>query len=155
MLVVAWTMASCSHYSYVDQGASTTAVSVWTVASPADEGLDQPRLTRTLVGAMRQHGVDASWQDDPTGPSVRCSVSSTEVDGFGQSIFARAQVACRVESPDNPADHERFEASGRYAGSIGGQVAGLAPSHAALQEAAAADALERVADQIAQFMLQT
>jgi hypothetical protein len=155
VLALLWSVVGCSHYGYADQpdsDVSEGAVSVWTVAAPADEGLDQARLTRAVTGAIRQRGVDARWQADPARISVRCSVSSTDVAGFGPSLFARAQVTCRVGAADEPS--EQFEASGRYVASSGGTPSGLAQSHAALQEAAAIDALETVADQIASFLMQ-
>jgi hypothetical protein len=145
-------VSGCAHYGYVEQSGSETDLSVWTVAAPADEGLDQAKLTRALTGAIRQQGVEARWQPDHAEVSVRCSVSATEVGGFGQSLFARAQVDCDVNRQDRPT--EQFSASGRYVSSTGEHPSALASSHAALQEAAAIDALESVADQIAQFMLQ-
>lgn len=143
--------AGCGHYDYVDdararQAEATSAVSVWTVAASADEGIDTARLTRALVGALEARGVRARWQADDAATSLRCAVIETDVDGFSQMLFGRAEVRCRILKPGS--SPHQLGATGRFTASTKLGAADLVAGHAQIQEAAALDALETVVDAI-------
>lgn len=143
-------LAGCAHYGWTQSpkfGPRAERVSVATVAAPADEGLDTARLTRALVGQLGRDGLDARWSQRTDEAILRCSVTHTEVGGFDDALFARAEVTCEYSAADAPA--RRFAASGRYAGSTrADQPTALLDAHASLQEAAALDALDDAAAQI-------
>ncbi|MFP4600028.1 MAG: hypothetical protein ACLFVJ_17355 [Persicimonas sp.] len=156
LLLLAAVAMGCAHYGFADsdgERADEAGLPVWTVAAPAHEGLDGARLTRTLVDALEQGGVRASWEPEAGRDSVRCTVEDTQVSGFGDALFATAEVACDVGADGKPGRH--FSSSGRFnAASRTDQPAALARDHAAVQEAAALDALERLAAQISRWRLE-
>lgn len=146
--------AGCAHYNFADAGnrehdGDEHFVSVWTVAAPADEGLDTARLTRAFVGALERRGQPARWESkaDARAPSVRCSVAETDVDGFDQTLFGRAEVLCRLAASQEAA-YDEIAATGRYTASVDVGAADLVAGHAQIQEAAALDALEAIADEL-------
>jgi hypothetical protein len=155
--------AGCGHYGFAEAKApghnransvvSDSVVSVWTIAAPADEGIDSARLTRALVGALERRGQAARWQADARGVSIRCSVSQSEVESFNETLFGRATVRCHVARADASVDD--IEANGRYTASTGPGATALVAGHAQIQEAAALDALEAVADTIVRRGLTT
>ncbi len=161
LLLLAAVAMGCAHYGFADsdgERADEAGLAVWTVAAPAHEGLDGARLTRTLVDALEAGGVRASWQPEARRDSVRCTVEDTQVGGFGDALFATAEVACDVGADGGDSTGEpghRFSSSGRFnAASRTDQPAALAQDHAAIQEAAALDALERLAAQISRWRLE-
>jgi hypothetical protein len=154
-IVCSLALAACSHYGFADSDDAPAAstgppVGVWTVASPAHEGLDTAKLTRALVDRLAQRGVSARWASQPEAASVRCSVQRADVSGFDSALFATAKVACDVGRAAAPA--RRFEASGRFTSTsaVDDPVA-LPGEHAAILEAAALEAVETVGVDIARW----
>ncbi len=148
-------VAGCAHYGYVDDvsaaqaSAGAPALGVSTVAVAADQGMNGARLTRALVDSIARHGLAARWGS--TGSTrLACAVASARVDGFEQALFASASVRCNLVRDAQVV--ERFEAVGHFTTSARvDDPASLSGAHAAIQEAAALDAFDAIAADLAHW----
>jgi len=133
--------ASCAHYGYSNR--HDVSVSVETVAVDGDSGLDPAALTRTMVSRLSEQGVGASWADDAVEYVATCATHVVDDGASGQAWSPRVVVRCRI-------GEDAFEAIGNAAASI------ETPSNDSIrdvQQAAATDAIMRVADLIAADMI--
>lgn len=128
------------------------AVAVETVATPAEWAMDAGRLTRTLVDHLARRGFDAAWEKADEAPAaVHCSADGPPPTAFRANRAARVDLRCRIQGRSTDPTVVTARGSAAAGAPVGAETR-LADTAATVMHEATADALGRVAPQIADIL---
>ncbi len=122
LLVGIFILSGCQHYGLAGRPSGESngtdeppTITVSTVATPAHWSINGPRLTRELVEALKQRGLEARWDGSTSGiASLRCSASTPPVHSYRGHVVAEARMTCQLRLPEGAS--ERLSSHAEVAG---------------------------------------
>jgi hypothetical protein len=130
---------ACAHYGWTSPNTTATndGLGVSTIGVRGDSGLDPAALTRTMVERLRLRGLPAEWGTAPT--TAECEVVIVNDGAVERTWSPTAQILCSIGP-------RQYQAVGHATASMDIESNETIRT---IQQAAAANAVEAVADMIA------